>query len=376
MSNKTEYNNITAFHPGYYIAEIIEDMAITQAEFAIRMGTTPKTLSQLVNGQTGITNDLAKKLSVMTGMSVEVWQNLQNTYDRKCIEIEQKKDFAEQGEIAKQIDYRYFVDYLGLPETRSTEDRILNLCRYLRVSDLRTMKSPDYLVNFRRSSSADSQRNLINSKIWIQTALNMAESIETKPYDESVLKGHLNELRGMTVQSPDCFVPRMQEIMADSGIAFVILPYLKNSGVNGAVKWARKDKAVLAINNRGMDADRFWFSLFHEIKHVLQRKVTALFLHGSAEEMMETNEKLEKEADKFASDLLISPTSYKKFAPTKYTSDKEIREFAESIGIHPGIVAGRMQHDLILTPSRCSKFKEKYIIEINRLNRAETERQS
>lgn len=89
MSNVKEYKDIVAFHPGYYIADIIDDMEISQNEFATRMGTTAKTLSKLINGQANISNDLAKKLSVMLGTSVEVWQNLQNTYDQKLIEIQQ-----------------------------------------------------------------------------------------------------------------------------------------------------------------------------------------------------------------------------------------------------------------------------------------------
>jgi len=83
MSNVKEYKDIVAFHPGYYIADIIDDMEISQNEFATRMGTTVETLSKLINGQANISNDLAKKLSVMLGTSVEVWQNLQNTYDQK-----------------------------------------------------------------------------------------------------------------------------------------------------------------------------------------------------------------------------------------------------------------------------------------------------
>ena len=101
MSNVNKYKDIVAFHPGYYIADIIEDMEISQAEFATRMGTTAKTLSQLINGQANISNDLAKKLSVMLGTSVDVWQNLQNTYDRKLIEIQQSKDIDEQAKIVK-----------------------------------------------------------------------------------------------------------------------------------------------------------------------------------------------------------------------------------------------------------------------------------
>ena len=89
MSNVKEYKDIVAFHPGYYIADIIDDMEISQNEFATRMGTTVETLSKLINGQANISNDLATKLFVMLGTSVEVWQNLQNTYDQKLIEIQQ-----------------------------------------------------------------------------------------------------------------------------------------------------------------------------------------------------------------------------------------------------------------------------------------------
>ena len=94
MSNVKEYKDIVAFHPGYYIADIIDDMEISQNEFATRMETTAKTLSKLINGQANISNDLAKKLSIMLGTSVEVWQNLQNTYDQKLIEIQQVSLFA------------------------------------------------------------------------------------------------------------------------------------------------------------------------------------------------------------------------------------------------------------------------------------------
>ena len=49
--SKTEYQDIIAFHPGYYLKEIVEDMEITQDEFAKRLNTTPKTISKLLSGQ-------------------------------------------------------------------------------------------------------------------------------------------------------------------------------------------------------------------------------------------------------------------------------------------------------------------------------------
>ncbi len=367
MSNITEYKDIVAFHPGYYIADIIEDMEISQAEFAARLGTTAKTLSQLLNGQANISNDLAKKLSVMMGTSAEVWQRLQNTYDQKLIEIQQAKDFDAQKEVMKQIDYRYFVDIVGLPKTKIIEEKIVYLCSFFKVSDLRIMLRPDFLVNFRSGTSDSSEKKVINSRAWIQTAMNMAKAIETEPYDAQKLKAYLPELRSMTVQDPGVFLPRMREIFAECGVAFVLLPHLKNSGVNGAVKWVNNERVVLAMNNRGLDADKFWFSLFHEIKHVFQQKIKTVFISSSVEEMVDYNNALEDEADRFASNYLIPPNELRRFAPTKYTSDNEIVEFAKSIGIHPGIVAGRLQHDKIIPQSRCSKLKEKYTIEIKRL---------
>lgn len=364
MSNITEYKEIVAFHPGYYIADIIEDMGISQAEFAARMGTTTKTLSQLLNGRANISNDLAKKLSVMMGTSAEVWQRLQNKYDQKLIEIQCAKDFDEQKELVKQIDYRFFVDVVGLPKTKNTEEKITVLCSFFKVSDLRIMLRPDFMVNFRSGTSDKSEKKVINSRAWIQTAMNIAKTIETEPYNAQKLKEYLPELRDMTIQSPEIFLPRMRKIFAECGVAFVLLPHLKNSGVNGAVKWVNNERVVLAMNNRGLDADKFWFSLFHEIKHVLQQKIKTVFISSSVKEMVDYNKTLEDEADKFASDYLIPPNELRKFAPTQYTSDNEIIEFAESIGIHPGIVAGRLQHEKIIPQSRCSKLKDKYTIEI------------
>lgn len=361
MSSIAEYKDVMAFHPGYYIADLIEDMGINQAEFAVRLGTTPKTVSLLVNGQTDLSNELAKKLSVMTGTSVSLWLNMQSTYDQKRLEIESEKDFDEQVEIAKQIDYTYFVENVDFPRTTDLRERVATYCRFFSVSDLRVFTKPDFLVNFRSGASMKTEKNIINARVWIQTAINLSKDMYAKPFSAAKLKQSLPELRKMTVERPDVFMPRMRAIFAECGVVFIVLPHLKSSGVNGAVKWISDDRVILAINTRGFYADKFWFSLFHEVKHVLQQKTKTVFISGDMEEMRDINSELEKEADEFAADYLIPPREMKRLSPTKYTSDDEIIRFANSIGIHPGIVAGRLQHDKIIPQNRCSKLKEKYM---------------
>lgn len=362
MSNIMNYRDIMAFHPGYYVAEIIEDMGVTQAEFAVRMGTTSKTLSQLVNGQANISNDLAQKLSSMLGTSIEFWLNLQTAFDEKVIEINKAKATDEQAEIVAVIDYSYFVKLANLPAARTVREKIDNLCSYFRIADLRILRQNDFLVNFRTGIATVEDKNIINSRAWLQTALNVAARIETAPFNADKLKAYIPEIRTMTLQDPEVFLPRLREIFSDCGVAFVLLPYLKNSGINGAVKWINQDRVVLAMNDRRLNADTFWFSLFHEIKHVLQQKTKTVFVSSSKQEMKAMDEKLEEEADIFAQNTLIPIRDYRQFAPSRYTSDAEIIAFAKKIGIHPGVVAGRLQHDHIIAQNRCSSLKEQYKI--------------
>lgn len=359
-----EYRDITAFHPGYYVAEIIEDMGITHAEFAARMGTTSKTLSCLLNGQISLSNDLIRKLSTMLGSSVDFWLNLQALYEEKLIQIEQAKEYDDQARIASLIDYSFFVKVADLPKTSILADRVRNLCKYLVIADLRVLAKPDFLANYRSgiNNSTISEKNVINARAWLQTALNFSKLIETAPFNADRLRFYLPEIRKMTLQEPENFIPRLQNIFAECGVAFVLLPHLKNSGINGVVKWVSPNRVVLAMNDRRAYADTFWFSLFHEIKHVLQQKTKTVFLNAGSKEMQEIDAKLEMEADEFAQNYLIPAKDFRRFSPTKYTTDAQIIQFAKSIGIHPGVVAGRLQHDGIIAANRCASLKQKYKI--------------
>lgn len=87
---KVEYDDIIAFHPGYYVKEIIEDLEMNQCEFAKRLEITDKTLSKLLSGEAPLSKEIAKKISQMFGTSVEVWLELQKKYEDKCWQIEQQ----------------------------------------------------------------------------------------------------------------------------------------------------------------------------------------------------------------------------------------------------------------------------------------------
>ena len=87
MSNIKEYKNIMAFHPGCYVEEAIQDMKISQANFAKRLGIPERTLSLFIDGQIDVSYNLAKRLSMVLGTSIRFWFNLQCTYYRKMTKI-------------------------------------------------------------------------------------------------------------------------------------------------------------------------------------------------------------------------------------------------------------------------------------------------
>ena len=76
MGNYIEYDDKMAFHPGYYIKEIVEESGLTQEDFAKRLDTTPKNLSLLIRGEQSLSIDISMKLSRMIGTSVSYWLNL------------------------------------------------------------------------------------------------------------------------------------------------------------------------------------------------------------------------------------------------------------------------------------------------------------
>lgn len=162
----------------------------------------------------------------------------------------------------------------------------------------------------------------------------------------------------MTLQPPSDYLPELSRILAECGVALVIIPSLKNSGVYGATKWINKDKVVIGITNRGKYADVFWFSLLHELGHVLQKKITKTLVDFEA---YDHSEDYEKEADQFARDVLIDPRSFELISKKSFFSKQEVRDFADTIKIHPGIVVGRLQKEGFIPYTHLNGLRQKYV---------------
>ena len=364
--SKIEYEELIAFHPGYYVKEIIEDMGITQSEFAQRLNTTDKTLCKLVNAEISLSDDLAQKLAQMMGTSVKVWLDLQTSYTEKILEIKKRKALDEEKRYLKILDYSYFRRLHVVKDTRNSAERIAELQKFFKVSSLSVLGEKDFLVACKTAVQDVTEKNIVSSNAWIQTALNGAEKMVCKPFNKKRLQSYLPEIRTMTLQDPSVFFPRLCAIFQECGVAFILLPHLKNSGVNGAVKWINPEKVLLAINNRRLYADVFWFFLFHEIRHILQQKIKETFISSDKTACISCADKeLEADADRFAGDYLIARGEYERFIGNKTWNENNVRIFAQQVGIHPGVVVGRLQHDGHLDYNQLINLKEKYEVRVD-----------
>lgn len=68
------------FHPGYYIKEIIDSEGYSIKGFADKLNISEEDLIKIIDGDLNISCELASKLSLVLGTSIEYWLNIQDTY--------------------------------------------------------------------------------------------------------------------------------------------------------------------------------------------------------------------------------------------------------------------------------------------------------
>lgn len=360
MNEIIEYKHKRACHPGEYVKDIIDDMGITQDEFAFRMGVSGKCVSEIINRKCRITPELAGKLSAMTGMESEVWMNLQAVYDSKILEINAEIDLDKQKSVLSKLDFTYFLRMTGSKVIKNAKDKIAFLCSLLSISSLENLQTEQAGCNFRFSTNERDEINNISARAWLYFAWKKASEVDIDTtFNAELLESHLMEIRSMSCQGVAKSLPRLTEIFNECGVVFVPIPQLKNSKVNGVVKWFSNNKKVLlAINDRMKTEDSFWFTLFHEIKHVLQRKFRMIIV--SVDETPEQDPEMEEDADQFAQEVLLPSTTYNYFVDKGDFSYRSIRKEAESEGIHPGIIAARLARDHYVKFKTISKLRTSF----------------
>ena len=331
--------------PGETILELLESNCMTQLDLSDKTGINKKTINEIVKGKAPITTSTALKLEYVFNIPASFWNNLESNYRES---LERKKDIdsiIEDEKYLENIPYNEMAkrNWDCLKETRNPLEKVINLRKFFSVASL------SFDTNLKRKLAFRKQNNEKFSYeslyCWLRYGEIQSNKKEYPKFNTELLKENVKKIRKLAGNSFLKELKSIQELLAECGISLIFEPHLPKTYVNGVSYKVTCDKAIIMISDRGKRDDILWFTLFHEIAHLIKHSKKEVFID------LENTEKnnIELEADEFSRNILIPNNIYNDFIKKnkKYT-ENIILNFSKENNISPGIVVGRLQKDGII----------------------------
>lgn len=350
-------------HPGEIITEYLEFNGWSQRELSRRTSLTPKTISEVCNGKTPVSPATALALEKAFQRPASFWLNLQRQYD----EAEARKDEASKAQHWDDWAHTFPLKEMrrwGFIPSESQGSDAQDLLFFLGVSSPASWDAvwSSSRIALRQTHQYKKSKEAI--AVWLRAVEMEARKILTAEYSEDALRACLNSLRMLSREPADTIIEPVQRVCASAGVAIVWIPELKKTAISGCARWLNDRRPVVGLSLRYKTDDQMWFTLFHEIGHLLLHRKRDAFIIDTGEvytaerDIDPEMQQVEEEASRFATDTLIPPTALSKFLQKKTLTNDAIHDFAEQIGIAPGIIVGRLQHDGILERFQGNKLKQ------------------
>lgn len=335
-------------HPGETLREVLEERDMSQKELSLRTKVSAKHISTVLNGEKNISVSFAKKLEYALNIDAEFWINLQALYDRELFEFDELHSISkEEVSVFKSMKeiFSYIVEKKFISDIKQIEQNILELRKYLNVSNLVSIPSLVSSGAFRAQTSVSYDPYVLFA--WQRICESLSEKIETEQLTQtdqiSKLMGICPKIKELSLLPQEKFITKLQEYFSSCGIAFVIAPSFKGAPVQGYIKTAQDGKTTICMTFRQKKADIFWFTLFHEIAH---------FINGDSKQKFIDFESIENsrelKANLFAQNSLIEKEAYQDFVSKHNFTLNSIKDFSKKQKILPAILIGRMQNDKYL----------------------------
>lgn len=328
--------------PGETILDLLEANCMTQLDLASKTGMNKKTVNEIIKGKAPITVSLALKLEYVFGVPASFWNNLESNY--KIVQERQKDMEALKDEIKflKDLPYAEMAKrgWYGIEKTRDNISRVRNLRKFFGVASLSFDTELRKRLIFRKKENDNF--SLESLYCWLRYGEISSNDMHCEPFDISSLKSSVTKIRELADGSFLQNYETIRSILAESGVALVYEPSLPHTYVSGVSYKLTCDKAIIMISDKGKRDDILWFTLFHELAHLIKHSKKDIFIDQDGNSKNE----IEKEADDYAKNILIDRKKYEEFVnDNSCFSDKIILEFALREKINPGIVVGRLQKD-------------------------------
>ncbi|MCX7999437.1 MAG: ImmA/IrrE family metallo-endopeptidase, partial [Leptospiraceae bacterium] len=333
--------------PGDTILDILNEKGWSQAEFAERMGYSKKHINLLIQGKAPITEETAGKLERVLGSTAGFWLTREAHY---------REALLKKGELSlfNSLEYQNWVKSLpisdmirlgGIQKRKTLSEQVLECLKYFGVADLNAFhrRYSNPILAFRSSEKFLKASHSVAA--YLRYGEIKAENISPNEWNEQLLRSSLSKILSISLEKDfKKTVLELKNILLKCGIVLVVAPTPKGCPIFGLTRWLKPQHALIMLSLRYKTNDHFWFTLLHEIGHLLLHRKKFLYL-----EFDDTNlSREEHEANEFASETLIPKKFELELKSLDLSSEKAIIEFAHKLKIHPAIVVGRLQHERIL----------------------------
>lgn len=345
-------------HPGETIADVLENRGITQAELASRAGVSPAYVSNVIAGKKGISANFAMGLEYALGVPKSFWLNLQANYEAELLEVNEEQTITDEERKVRE-DLKDIVKYLRKQGKmfigENKDESILSLRKVLQISNITNLKEMIPTGAFRMAGNAAVNPNVLGAWIRLCQLAGNDKTISAK-FEKKYTNDLIQEIKSIMCCKNAELQMDLKNVMEKYGIDFSVVKNFRGAPVHGYISQKNDGIYQMVLTIRGAFADIFWFSLFHEIGHIVNGDI------GKNLKFLDYGNDYDKElaADLFASNMLLSPESYKAFIQRNDFSIEAICRYAESQHVMPYIVIGRLQKEKYLAYTMYSKYKLRY----------------
>jgi len=354
---------INKYVPDYLVTpgEVLEDYlgyaGITQAALADRTGLSKKTINEIVKAKSAITAETALKFERTLGRPAHFWSNLERQYQEDKVRLADKIQLEKDLQWLDMFPINVMAKYGWIEKFKEKVLQLDALLRFFAIASPQrweTIWGHELQTVFRKKESSPKDAAVISA--WLRKGEIDAQQQSCESFDKQKFRNSLAEIRSLTtIDAPKIFIPKLESICATAGIAVVFVPALPKLGIYGATR-RLNDKYIMQLSVYGKSNDQLWFTFFHEACHIIKHSHGELYIEGHGQE-----DEKENEANAFARDMLIPPKELSGFLVSAYKPTlTQIKKFAAHIGIAPGIVVGRLQHDKIIPMSWGNDLKVRY----------------
>jgi HTH-type transcriptional regulator/antitoxin HigA len=329
--------------PGEFLKDELEARGWTQTDLAEILGRPTRLVNEIVLSKRAISPETAHGLANALGTTPEFWMNLESAYQLSRLRPEDL-DVQRRAKIYSAVPIKELVrrGWVEAAENPAVLEQ--------RVLEFMGMASLDAQPEFRAAARTSLATYTIDQCAWLARARQIAGLVQvTGEFTRERLAGALTQLKSLLKSADE--IRRVPEILSAAGIRIIIVEPLPKTEIDGVCLWLGPKDPVVVLSLRADRLDGFWFTLMHELAHVHagDGKVGGVHLDinliGEAAQKAEEKSEIEKAADAFAARFLLPTDEIRSFVARvrPLYSKEKILGFANRLGVHPGLVVGRLQ---------------------------------